>query len=171
MWPTPLPPGFRAGGSYRVFLPFSSLRMQPFYFEVRQTSKTGAYQHLALFAGHTPAGSPPLAHWMLPIVPPLSGSDVALLTEEPATVPLPQLLLDAGLGTLPGASLPIPLVCMQLHLVLQGQLLRGSFLLQRLQPGGATWLFSVPPTQPGRHAPLGLLTARQWDSQAGQQAA
>jgi hypothetical protein len=132
------------------------------YFEIRRAGRAGVYQHLALFAANAPAHSAPLAQWLLLTEPALPGPDMTLLlTEVPAATPLPALLTDAGPGTVAGTTLPVATVFSSLTLELRGQELRGCFLLQRLQPGGTTWLLCAPPVplRPGAQLPAPRLPA------------
>lgn len=131
--------------------------MSTFYFELRQTGKHGTNQHLALFADNSPDGAPPLAHWVMPSEMPrrATGSTTALLTEATALLPLPGVLLDAGPALLSATQLPVACSQLQLNLTLQGQLLRGRFCLQRVQPGGQLWLLSPALLPATRQPPAG----------------
>ena len=123
--------------------------MQTLRFELRQSA--GCYQHLALFAADAPPGSTPLAHWVLPYESRRTiNSRTSLLMTE-ATLDLPDMLLDSGTGTLPTTSLPVADSLNHLRMTLRGTHLCGHFLLQRLRPGGSSWLFGplqFLPTRP-----------------------
>ncbi|SHK66854.1 hypothetical protein [Hymenobacter psychrotolerans] len=85
----------------------------------------------------------PLAHWVLPYESrrTINSRTTLLMTEASAAVALPDTLLDAGTGTLPTSTLPVAACLNRLRLTLRGTYLCGHFSLQRLRPGGASWLF------------------------------
>lgn len=127
--------------------------MQTLRFELRQSAGAGAYQHLALFDAAAPAGSAPLAHWVLPYESrrTISSRATLLMTEAPAGLALPEKLLDEGSGTLPTTVLPVAESLNHLRMTLRGTRLCGHFSLQRLRPGGASWLFGPIQFMPDRH--------------------
>jgi hypothetical protein len=110
-------------------------------FELRDSISAGIYQHLALFGPHAPPGSLPHAHWILPSeLHRFPGLEHALLLTEVDATALPDRVLDAGPALLSTTTLPIQRSFTQLRLVLHGKRLAEQFDLQRLQPGGNTWL-------------------------------
>lgn len=138
--------------------------MQTIRFELRQSAGAGAYQHLALFDAAATAGSAPLAHWVLPYESrrTIGSRNTLLMTEAPATLALPDMLLDAGKGTLPTTTLPVAECLHHLRMTLRGTQLCGHFSLQRLRPGGASWLFGpiqfIPDQLPHAQVNYGTLT-------------
>jgi len=125
--------------------------MHTLRFELRQSAGSGSYQHLALFAAQAPVGTAPLAHWVLPHelrrIEPLAE---VLLTEAPSGLVLPTRLLDGGTGLLPTASLPLARSLNHVPLTLRGVHLNGHYSLQRLQPGGTSWLLGPTYSPPER---------------------
>ncbi|MBC6698545.1 hypothetical protein [Hymenobacter sp. BT190] len=123
--------------------------MRMLRFELRHSIKGGSYQHLALFGLHSPAGTPPQAHWILPhecpVIPELKHA--LLLTEADAST-MPEQVLDEGPAGLSIIRFPIQRSVFQLKLILHGQHISGQFELQRLEPGGSLWLLDPVATLP-----------------------